>query len=130
MSGDKEAPYWPANPSPLLVVQGTADALNPPDKSQKIYQGCPCAKYYLQLLGGHHFTPYTSNATALQTRLIGSNVPPLPKSESLAHAELPVVEHVTTLFFEKELVPSRGITAQQVLAAGNVPGTSTIQAAN
>ncbi|MGH9127908.1 MAG: alpha/beta hydrolase family protein [Acidimicrobiales bacterium] len=117
------------SPSPMLVVQGMADTINPPANSDQLYNDDGGGeKYYLKLTGGFHLTPYTLDQTAL-----GIFVPPghtLAQLTTMAQAELPVVEQVTTDFFEAELVPASGVTASTITAAGNVAGTSTIVSAN
>ncbi len=49
-----------AGPStvPLLVVQGTADTINPPACSVQIYDAAPSPKYYLSLFGVSHTGAY------------------------------------------------------------------------
>ncbi len=49
-----------AGPStvPLLVVQGTADTINPPACSVQIYDAAPSPKHYLSLFGASHTGAY------------------------------------------------------------------------
>ena len=58
---------WPPMPGryfarpapPMLFVQGTADTINPPWTSLQLYRQDPDqAKYYLDLFGANHLTPY------------------------------------------------------------------------
>lgn len=50
--------YFAAGRMPLLVVQGTADTINPPACSALIYDQAPQPKYYLDLAGSEHLPPY------------------------------------------------------------------------
>jgi alpha-beta hydrolase superfamily lysophospholipase len=50
--------YYAAGSVPLLVVQGTADTINPPGCSVELYDQAPRPKYYLDLLGAQHLQPY------------------------------------------------------------------------
>jgi len=50
--------YFPGTSPPLLVVQGNADTVNPPACSAQIFDSAPQPKYYLDLLGAGHLTPY------------------------------------------------------------------------
>ena len=52
--------YFSAGAPPLLVTQGSADAINPPACSAQIYDNAASPKYYLDLLGAQHKTPYVS----------------------------------------------------------------------
>ena len=51
--------YFTRGSVPMLVVQGTADAINPPGCSTEIYNQDPDTKYYLSLEGADHLGPYT-----------------------------------------------------------------------
>ena len=46
---------------PLLVVQGSEDTINPPDRSDHLYATAPEPKAYLHLLGGGHLPPVASD---------------------------------------------------------------------
>jgi dienelactone hydrolase len=63
LSGAEFAPYrgqyFPAPAIPLMVAQGTADTVNPPQLSGQIYAQAPAPKLYLQLLGADHLVAYT-----------------------------------------------------------------------
>jgi len=50
--------YYSAGSVPLLVVQGTADAINRPGCSIELYDQAPRPKYYLELIGAPHLAPY------------------------------------------------------------------------
>jgi len=63
LSGAEWAPmpgrYFPHRAPPMLFVQGSADTVNPPWASVQLYQTAPGrARYYLDLLGAGHTTPY------------------------------------------------------------------------
>jgi predicted dienelactone hydrolase len=51
---------WFAGPTPpMLFVQGTGDTCNPPSASAQLYTADETGtRYYLQLLGANHLTPY------------------------------------------------------------------------
>ncbi len=51
--------YYNAGSVPLLVVQGSADTINPPGCSIELYDQAPRPKYYLELIGAEHLPPYT-----------------------------------------------------------------------
>ncbi|HSR84095.1 MAG TPA: hypothetical protein VLM11_07945 [Streptosporangiaceae bacterium] len=54
------AGHWFSSPTaPMLFVQGTADAINPPAASLQLYRADSTgSRYYLQLNGAGHLTPY------------------------------------------------------------------------
>lgn len=63
---------WPAftghwfagSPPPMMFVQGTADTWNPPAASVQLYQADTTGpRYYLDLPGADHFSPYEGSAT-------------------------------------------------------------------
>jgi predicted dienelactone hydrolase len=88
--------YYAAGSPPLLVVQGTADTVNPPACSAQIYDEAPQPRYYLDLLGATHLSAYTEAGPGVS-----------------------VVEAVTTAFLDGYL---KGDTPQ--LAA--LPATGTV----
>jgi predicted dienelactone hydrolase len=51
--------YYASGSVPLLVVQGTQDAINPQECSIDLYDAAPPPKYYLSLLDVDHLSPYT-----------------------------------------------------------------------
>ena len=60
--------YFSGTPAvPLLVVQGTADTVNPPGCSVQIYDQATPPKYYLSLEGQSHQGPYLTPGTARDT---------------------------------------------------------------
>jgi predicted dienelactone hydrolase len=50
--------YYAAGSPPLLVVQGDQDTINAAGCSAALYNGAPAPKYYVDLLGASHLTPY------------------------------------------------------------------------
>jgi predicted dienelactone hydrolase len=51
--------YFSGGSVPLLAVQGSADTINPPGCSKQFYDQAPQPKYYLDLIGASHLSPYT-----------------------------------------------------------------------
>jgi fermentation-respiration switch protein FrsA (DUF1100 family) len=49
----------PGNGPPLLAVQGTADAINPPSLAYSFYDQAAPPKFLLRLVGAGHLPPYT-----------------------------------------------------------------------
>ena len=95
---------FPAPSPPLLATQGTADTINPPSFTHAFFDAAPSPKYLLNLFGAPHLGPYTDEEPQVR-----------------------IVERVTIAFFDKYLKHGRRALAR-MLAAGNVPGTSAIQA--
>ncbi len=52
--------YFSTPALPMLVTQGSADTINPPQDSSTIYAAAPSPKYFLNLLGATHLEPYTA----------------------------------------------------------------------
>ena len=51
--------YFPSHTTiPLLVTQGSADAINIPGCSTQVYDQAPPPKYYLDIIGAPHLPPY------------------------------------------------------------------------
>jgi predicted dienelactone hydrolase len=94
--------YFSTNVPPLLVVQGSADTINPPACSARLYTDAPAWKYYLDLLGAPH------SATA-----VGSGV------------DVRIVTRVLAEFFAATLKRRHSAIAA-MKRAGNVPGRSTL----
>lgn len=94
--------YFGSPTPPILVVQGNADTVNFPGCSAQIYDDAPAPKWYLDLLGAPHLTPYIR-----------------PDNwES-------VVASVTTDFFDAELSgQTTGLSA--MVAAGDVAGVAQL----
>ncbi|MHB8191369.1 MAG: alpha/beta hydrolase family protein [Ferrimicrobium sp.] len=63
LSGAEFSPYhgsyFPSPALPLLVIQGSADTVNPPVLSETIYDSAPAPKYLQFLLGAGHLEAYT-----------------------------------------------------------------------
>ena len=57
---------FPGRAPPLLAVQGTADATNPPRFTQAFFESAPRPKFLLRLLGAGHLPPYTNEQPQLQ----------------------------------------------------------------
>lgn len=90
---------------PLLVVQGTADTINPPECSVQIYDAAPSPKHYLSLFGESHTGAY------------------LPAGPARA-----VVERVTIDFLDAYLKGSRAALARMA-RDGTVPGLAGMTSA-
>ncbi len=98
--------YFAGTPAvPLLVVQGTADTVNPPECSIQIYDAAPAPKHYLSLFGASH---------------TGAYLPPGP-----ARA---VVERVTIDFLDGYLKGSQAALARMA-RDGTVPGLAGMTSA-
>ncbi len=91
---------------PLMVTQGSADTINVPACSVQIYNGAPPPKYYLDLLGSGHETPYVSPGVAKE-----------------------VVARVVADFFESELAGRRS-SATTMTRDGNVANIAQITSAS
>jgi predicted dienelactone hydrolase len=98
------AGHWFSAPTaPMLIVQGTADAWNPPATSLQLYQADTSGpRYYLQLPGANHFTPYEGNS-----------------------APEPIVVQVTIDFLDHYLAGDTG-TLSAMSQAGRVSGVSEL----
>ena len=93
--------YYTSGSVPLMVVQGTADTINPPSCSVQLYNAAPAPKYFLSLLGAAHEPPYLD---------------PGPYRS--------VVEATTTDFLNGYL-KSRPSALTALGTAGSVPGVAT-----
>jgi predicted dienelactone hydrolase len=95
---------WFAAPTaPMLFIQGTADGWNPPAASVQLYQADKSGpRYYLQLHGANHFTPYEGN-----------------------RAPEPIVAQVTIDFFDHYLAGDPG-TLGAMQQAGHVWGVAEL----
>jgi dienelactone hydrolase len=102
---------WPPMPGryfarpapPMLFVQGTDDAWNPPEASMQLYQADTVGpRYYLDLFGANHFTPYE-----------GSGAPE------------PIVARVTTDFLDRYLAGQHPAAAA-MRRAGQVTGVAAL----
>ena len=78
--------YFARATPPMLFAQGSADTCNPPEASEELYQADTTGRrYYLDLIGANHFTPYEGKG------------PPEP-----------VVARVTTDFLNRYLAGQHG----------------------
>lgn len=98
---------------PLLVVQGSADTVNPPACSAQIYDEAQAPKYYLDLLGARHYAPYIERG------------PKGPAQARLDASYRDIVAKVTTDFFEAELKGRPGALGA-LAQAGQVPGVAEL----
>ncbi|MGH3422994.1 MAG: hypothetical protein ACRDOD_25750, partial [Streptosporangiaceae bacterium] len=88
---------------PMLFTQGTGDTVNPPWTSRQLYQSDRDQdKYYLELLGADHTTPYWGTNPAEQ-----------------------VVARVTLAFFDRYLLGQDGALATMRHDA-DVPGLARL----
>jgi len=95
--------YFAHGAPPMLFVQGSADTINPPWTSLQLYRAdAEPARYYLDLFGVDHMTPYT-----------GTN----PVEQRVAR--------VTTAFFDRYLLGQAGALAA-MSAEGNASGTAAL----
>ncbi len=61
MSGAEQGSFggtYSLGTAPTLVIQGTADTINPPACGEQVYNTQRGPKWYLSLLGAGHLTPY------------------------------------------------------------------------
>jgi alpha-beta hydrolase superfamily lysophospholipase len=59
-SGSLVGSNMPATPRhDLMVIEGTADTVNPPPDAGHLYAAAPAPKAYVQLLGASHLPPFT-----------------------------------------------------------------------
>ena len=90
----------------MLFVQGTADTWNPQAASLQLYQADTSGpRYYLQLSGADHFTPYEGDG-----------------------APEPIVARVTIDFLD-HYVAGDGGTIRALRRAGYVVGVSQLESA-
>jgi fermentation-respiration switch protein FrsA (DUF1100 family) len=95
---------FPPGSPPLLATQGTADTVNPQGLTSAFFEVARRPKFLLSLLGAEHLPPYSAQ-----------------------QPQLTIVERVTTAFLDSYLKHEPG-AQRRLLAAGNVPGTVTLQA--
>jgi dienelactone hydrolase len=102
---------WPPMPGryfarpapPMLFVQGTDDTWNPPETSKQLYRADTTGpRYYLDLFGADHFTPYEGRS-----------------------APEPIVARVTTDFLNRYLAGQRPAAAA-MRRAGQVAGVAAL----
>jgi predicted dienelactone hydrolase len=95
--------YFPGRVPPLLFTQGSADTINPPWMSLQMYRADGAdARYYLDLFGANHLTPYE-----------GTN----PVERLLAR--------VTLAFFDRYML-GQADALQTMTRDGNVIGTAAL----
>ncbi len=94
--------YFSGRQVPLLVVQGTADTINPPGCSVQIYDAAAAPKYYLDLVGAGHAPPYIDAGSYQE-----------------------VIAKVTTDFFEAELA-GRAAGIGAMAGDGDVAGLTQL----
>jgi dienelactone hydrolase len=95
--------YFAHGAPPMLFVQGSADTINPPWTSLQLYRAdTEPARYYLDLFGVDHMTPYT-----------GTN--PVERR----------VARVTTAFFDRYLLGQAGALATMAME-GNASGAAAL----
>lgn len=98
------APFaFPSSGPPLLAVQGTADAINPPAATDEFYARARPTKMRLLLLGGDHFRPYTG-------------APPFAG----------IVERVTTAFLARYVADSP-VSLRRIAMLGRRSGLSQLR---
>jgi predicted dienelactone hydrolase len=95
--------WFSAPTAPMLFVQGTDDVWNPQTASLQLYQADASGpRYYLQLAGANHFTPYEGDS-----------------------APEPIVVQVTVDFLDHYLAGDTG-TLNAMSQAGRVSGVSEL----
>jgi dienelactone hydrolase len=96
--------YFSGPTPPLLVVQGSADVINPAACSAAIYDAAPTPKYYLDLLGATHLPPYETPTSPWE----------------------PIVASVTTDFLEGVLGARSSSTAAMMSTGNRTAGVATL----
>lgn len=98
--------WFAGHTPPMLFVQGTADTCNPPQASVQLYQADKTGtRYYLQLFGANHLTPYEGHG-----------------------APEPIVARVTLAFLDRYVAGQQGRIAA-MRQAGHVPGAAELLSA-
>lgn len=110
--------YEPDAAVPLLVVQGDEDPINPPGCGQQIYDAQTGARYYLDLLGAGHHSPYLDPAD-----LAAFRDPDLARAPAYRR----VVDAVTLAFWQRYLAGTTHTTASIESAAAD-PGLAALTA--
>ena len=95
---------FPRDSPALLATQGTADTINPPQRTDQFFGLAPRPKFLLELLGAGHLPPYTTQ-----------------------EPQLGVVERVSIAFLERYLDDEAGALGR-LRAAGRAAGVATLQA--
>jgi dienelactone hydrolase len=95
--------YFPAPSPAMLFVQGSADPVNPPGASLQLYEADSTGpRYYLDIFGAGHLTPYEGDAA--QERLVAK---------------------VTTEFLDRYVAGEPAARAA-IARAGDVPGLAVL----
>lgn len=95
--------YFATPTAPMLFVQGTADTWNPPAASMQLYQADTRGRrYYLDLLGADHFSPYEGSGPT--ERLVST----------------------VTLDFLDHFLAGRATALRAMRRAGRVPGVAQL----
>lgn len=95
--------WFAGHTPPILFVQGTGDTCNPPLASVQLYQADKTGtRYYLQLFGANHLTPYEGHG-----------------------APEPIVARVTLAFLDRYVAGQQGGIAA-MRQAGQVPGAAEL----
>jgi predicted dienelactone hydrolase len=95
--------YFPGGEPPMLFTQGSADTINPPWMSLQLYRAdADGARYYLDLFGASHLTPY--KGTNRVERLLA---------------------RVTLAFFDRYVL-GQAEALQTMTRDGNVTGTAAL----
>ena len=97
---------------PMLVTQGSADAINVPACSQQIYNRATLPRYYLDLIGAGHHSPYLAAG-------------PYEASPTQAARYQGVVDRVTVDFWNAFLKRAPG-ARQAITNDGTAAGVSAI----
>ena len=95
---------FPAGSPPLLAMQGTADNINLPARTEEYFAAAQSPKYLLMLLGAEHLPPYTYQ-----------------------EPQLSIVSRVSIAFLRGYL-QNKAADVHRLPALGNVPGISTLTA--
>ena len=93
---------FPAGSPPLLAMQGTADNINLPARTEEYFAAAQSPKYLLRLLGAEHLPPYTYQ-----------------------EPQLSIVSRVSVAFLRGYL-QEKAADIHRLPALGNVPGVSTL----
>ncbi|MDP9072791.1 MAG: hypothetical protein M3N98_01230, partial [Actinomycetota bacterium] len=102
-SAQPVTPHMAANP-PLLVAQGSADDINPPDRAQAVYNQAANPRYLLTLVGAGHLPPFAGGSRWQ-----------------------PVVDQVSVDFLDRYLSGRSGSTVS-LIADSHRPGLAGLQA--
>ena len=94
---------FPSSGPPLLAVQGTADAINPPTATKAYYDRAPHPKVRLSLTGAGHLAPYFGQQPQLR-----------------------IVERLSTAFLDRYL-KDRPIGPRRLSSLGRRRGVSRLQ---